>query len=43
MGGIESVLENSLVHKERNREKHPPTTWALANTKQQGGYLGKLI
>lgn len=29
------------MYNERNREKHPPTTWAVANTKQQGGYLGK--
>lgn len=27
----------------RETEKHPPTTWALANKKQQGSYLGKSI
>ena len=32
-----------VVYKERNTEKHPPPTWAVANTEQQGGYLGKLI
>lgn len=27
----------------RETQKHPPTTWALANKKQQGSYLGKSI
>lgn len=39
----ENVLENRALCIKRETEKHPPTTWALANIEQQGGYLGKSI
>lgn len=39
----EKVLENRVLCIKRETEKHPLTTWALASTKQQDGYFGKLI